>query len=120
MASIESSFVQENNIMKKFLLPALALLLISGTANATTGKGCLRVVNVTSWDTLNVRARPSASSPIVGEIDPNNYGVISLRGTCAPKNVSWGNRWCPVVSYYDNSRVRGWVRAKFVRDSECP
>jgi hypothetical protein len=106
--------------MRKLLFPALALLIMSGTAGATTGKGCLRVVNVASWDTLNIRARPSASSAIVDEIDPNNYGVIRLRGTCTPKSASWGNRWCPIVHYDDRDRARGWVKARFIRDAECP
>ena len=106
--------------MKKILIPALALLTMAGTAHATTGKGCLRVVNVASWDTLNIRARPSASSAVVGEIDPNNAGVISLRGSCVPKSVSWGSRWCPITYYYDRYSVRGFVKARFVRDAECP
>jgi hypothetical protein len=106
--------------MTKVLIAALALFAFAGSAQATTGPGCLRIVNVASWDTLNIRARPSASSAIVDEIDPNNYGVIRLRGTCTPRNIPWGSRWCPIVHYYDRDRVRGWVKARFIRDSECP
>jgi hypothetical protein len=102
------------------LVSALLLLGSAGVASATTGKGCLRVVNVASWDTLNIRARPSASSPIVGEIEPQNYGVISLRGACVPKRAAWGSRWCPIVHYDGGGSSRGWVRARFIRDAECP
>jgi hypothetical protein len=105
--------------MKNIYLAAIALLMISGSAYATTGPGCLRVVNVASWDTLNIRAKPSASSAIVGKIDPDYYGIIALRGACTPKSLPWGQRWCPIVSYHEKT-VKGWVKARFVRDSECP
>ena len=92
------------------------------TAYATTGTGCLRVVNIASGDVLNIRRNPDASSRIVGAIDPDNQGIISLRGKCKPLSAAWGSRWCP-VDYYSggaNDPARGWVKARFVRDSDCP
>jgi hypothetical protein len=82
----------------------------------------LRVVNVTPGDVLNIRKRPNASSPVTGVIIPEQQGVISLRGTCKPLSIAWGSRWCP-VSYYSgapNDPARGWVKARYVRDSDCP
>ena len=47
--------------MKRACMIAIALALTglfpAGAAMATSGPGCLRVVNVESWDALNVRAR---------------------------------------------------------------
>lgn len=106
--------------MKKLGFAVVLLAAMAAPAVATTGPGCLRVVNVASWDVLNIRARPSASSRIVAAVDPDGYGVLALRGTCVPKSVSWGSRWCP-VSYSDGDGTRrGWVKARFVRDAECP
>jgi hypothetical protein len=91
-------------------------------ARATTGPGCLRVVNVGAGDVLNIRKRPSPSSPVTGSIDPVQQGIISLRGACQPQNIAWRSRWCPVW-YFTGSPddpVKGWVKARFVRDSDCP
>lgn len=91
-------------------------------ASATSGPGCLRVVNVPAGDVLNIRKRPNASSPVTGVIIPEQQGVISLRGTCKPLNIAWGSRWCP-VAYYSGAPsdpARGWVKARYVRDSDCP
>ena len=91
-------------------------------AGATSGPGCLRVVNIASGDVLNIRRNPDASSRIVGAIDPENQGIISLRGKCKPLNIAWGSRWCPIAYYSGgpNDPARGWVKARFVRDSDCP
>ena len=45
-------------------------VLASGPAAATSGWGCFRVVNVESWDALNMRFGPSAAAAIVGTIAP--------------------------------------------------
>ena len=89
-------------------------------AAATSGPGCLRVVNVESWDWLNMRARPSASARIVDRLHPTRHGIISLRGDCVPKSRPWGSRWCPVRHFDGDRTSRGWVKARFVRDSDCP
>jgi hypothetical protein len=108
--------------MKRAFLLVLGLMLVplATSAHATSGPGCLRVVNVASWDVLNIRRQPNANSRIVGEIDPNDYGIIALNGPCRPKSTAWRNRWCPITYYDDQTQVRGWVRARFVRDRECP
>ena len=109
--------------MKKLALATLCLFGLSGLAvpaHATSGPGCLVVVNVASNDALNMRARPSAQSRIVDILVPRRHGIIHLDAPCTPLSVSWGNRWCP-VTHYDGDRVtRGWVKARFVRDSDCP
>ena len=108
-----------------FLVTASICLAELGTlspANATSGPGCLRVVNVPAGDVLNIRKRPNPSSSVTGVIIPEQQGVISLRGTCKPLNIAWGSRWCPVW-YFTGSPgdpVKGWVKARYVRDNECP
>lgn len=107
------------------LAMAGAALVVAGLAwsppaQATSGPGCLRVVNVESWDRLNMRARPSASSRIVDRLHPSRHGIISLRGECVPKSRPWGSRWCPVMHFDGGHTSRGWVKARFVRDSDCP
>jgi hypothetical protein len=101
----------------------LACLLVVGVVSpslATTGPGCLVVVNVTSNDVLNVRARASASSMIVDRLVPDRHGIIHLDGKCAPESKRWASRWCPVTHYNGDRVTHGWVKARFVRDSECP
>ena len=89
-------------------------------AHATSGPGCLRVVNVAANDALNMRAQPSARSRIVDVLVPGHHGIIHLDARCEPLSVAWGSRWCP-VSHFNGDRVtRGFVKARFVRDSDCP
>lgn len=105
--------------MKRIAM-AVALAVLPATAHATSGPGCLYVVNVASGDALNMRARPSASARIVDRLAPGAHGIIHLDDTCIPLSRSWGSRWCP-VTHYDGDRVtKGWVKARYVRDSDCP
>ncbi|MCF7647204.1 SH3 domain-containing protein [Bacillus subtilis] len=104
----------------KTVIIALALAVFPVAAHATTGPGCLRIVNVAANDSLNVRAEPSAKSRIVISIPANNYGVLALKGECIPKSLSWGQRWCPISYSYEDGTLRGYVKARFVRDQECP
>ncbi len=106
--------------MKKLLLSALLLSALSVPALATSGPGCLVVVNVAKNDALNMRSRPSADARIVDVLVPRRHGIIHLDAKCKPLSQPWGNRWCP-VTHYDGDRVtKGWVKARFVRDSDCP
>jgi hypothetical protein len=98
----------------------LTAMALSVPASATSGPGCLYVVNVESWDALNVRARADASSRIVDRLKPGRHGIISLRGECVPKSRPWASRWCPIDHYDGDRQTRGWVKARFVRDSDCP
>lgn len=104
----------------KLLIVTLALSVLPVAAHATTGAGCLRIVNVDARDVLNVRAKPSAQSRIVIAIPANNYGVLALKGECGPKSVTWGQRWCPISYSYEDGTLHGYVKARFVRDQECP
>ena len=103
------------------LLPILSGLSgLSLPAHATSGPGCLVVVNVAYNDVLNMRARPSASSRIVDVLMPDRHGIIHLDRACTPLSAPWGSRWCPVTHYNGDRTTKGWLKARFVRDSECP
>ena len=103
-----------------FVLAPLAPALWSVPASATSGPGCLVVVNVPRWDVLNMRAGPGHRTPVVDVLPPGRHGIIHLDGPCVPKWRRWGSRWCP-VTHYDGDKVRsGWVKARYVRDIDCP
>ncbi|WP_349357463.1 SH3 domain-containing protein [Stappia sp.] len=102
---------------------ALAALLLAGAAppaGATSGPGCLRVVNVAQGDVLNMRAGASARSAIVDRLPPGRHGIIALRGPCIPTSRPWGQRWCPVTHSNGNAVIDGYVKARYVRDNDCP
>lgn len=102
------------------VLIVCALAALPAPAFATSGPGCLRVVNVAGNDVLNLRSRPSASARVVEALDPRSHGIIHLDGGCRPKTVAWGSRWCQVTHYNGDRITHGWVKARFVRDSDCP
>lgn len=106
--------------MKSILMAAAVLFMAVTPALATSGPGCLVVVNVAYDDVLNMRSRPSASSRIVDVLAPGQHGIIHLDGTCKPLNRVWSSRWCPVTHYEGDAVTHGWVKARYVRDSECP
>lgn len=107
--------------MKTLAGLTMAAAIVAGApANATSGPGCLVVVNVAEGDALNVRARPSPSSPVVDRLIPARHGIVHLDGRCQPSSINWSSRWCPVTHYSGDRTTRGWVKARFVRDSECP
>jgi len=105
----------------KTVLAALAAASIfAGPANATTDGVCYRVVNVEGWDVLNIRARRSANSRVVGEIPPRGHGIIAKAGDCRPYDAPPGSRWCR-ISYYDGDyTARGFVKGRYLRRTECP
>jgi hypothetical protein len=102
------------------LVASAYLFLFSTFAQATSGPGCLVVMNVGADDVLNVRARPSAQSRIVDALVPARHGIIHLDGECSPQSDPWSSRWCPVTHYNGDRVTKGWVKARYVRDSECP
>lgn len=106
--------------MKKRAAFALSLLAFAAPAGATSGPGCLYVHNVGPGDALNMRARPSADSRVVDVLVPRRHGIIHLDGKCRPLDIPWGNRWCPVTHYDGDDVTKGWVKARFVRDIDCP
>lgn len=101
----------------------LAVQMAAGVmieARATSGQGCLYVVNVENWDVLNMRATPSAKSRIVDKLKPQAHGILHLEQACGPKHRPWGQRWC-LIKHYNGDRVTsGYVKARFIRDSDCP
>ncbi len=106
--------------MKMLSVAALVVVTAATPALATSGPGCLRVVTVAQNDALNMRSRPSANARIVDVLPPGRHGIIHLDRRCQPLSAPWASRWCP-VSHYDGDRVtKGWVKARFVRDSDCP
>lgn len=104
------------------VLAALAAMTFATTtgALATSGPGCLVVVNVAANDALNMRSGPSASSHIVDVLVPQRHGIIHLDAPCEPLSRPWGQRWCPVSHYNGDRATAGWVKARYVRDSDCP
>jgi len=101
----------------------IASILVFGSVSpslATSGPGCLVIVNVASNDALNVRPSASASSMIVDRLVPGRHGIIHLDGKCIPESRPWASRWCSVTHYNGDRVTKGWVKARFVRDSECP
>lgn len=106
--------------MRRTHLAVLFLLATGSPAFSTSGPGCLVVVNVDENDALNMRAKPSASSAIVGVLPPGSHGIIHLDAQCIPLSIAWGSRWCPVTHYDGDSTTKGWVKARYVRDSDCP
>ena len=64
------------------------------------------VVGVASDDVLNIRAAPSATSAVIGELAPTEFGVTSTGEAVA---VS-GSTWWQIKS----DRTCGWVNARFL------
>ena len=101
------------------VLAATTALLVT-QALATTGKGCLHVVNVDPSDQLWLRAAPYQTARIVMGITPGGPAVIHLDAKCVPFALPYAKRWCPVSIYSDDGRFKGYVKAHFVQGSECP
>jgi uncharacterized protein YraI len=101
-------------------LVCVTSVLFPLAAHATSGPGCFVVVNVQSWDVLNVRSGPSASNPIVDYLPPGRHGIISQSGPCIPYNKPVPSRWCPVTHYNGDRVTSGWVKRRYVRPGQCP
>lgn len=106
-------------VLATIILTAM-IVHLSGKASATSGPGCFRVVNVASWDVLNVRSGPSASNPIVDHLPPGKHGIISQIGPCIPFGRSLPKRWCPITHYDGDQTKSGWIKRYFVTPSDCP
>ncbi|MBC9247470.1 hypothetical protein H4P12_12275 [Paracoccus sp. 11-3] len=106
----------------KRALPLLAALAIT-TPAAAEAASCLRIVNVSAGDALNLRQGPSTRSAILARIVPHDTGQLVLDAPCTPMSVPWAERWCPVTytpSYQVNlASPRGYVKARFIRDAPC-
>jgi hypothetical protein len=106
--------------MKSVLAASAVVFATITPVLATSGPGCLVVVNVPNWDRLNLRAAPRASAAIVQRLHPENHGILHLDRACSPMSRPWGQRWCKVTHYNGDSVRSGFVKARFVRDSDCP
>lgn len=106
--------------MRKVLIAAIVMTAGVVPVGATSGPGCLIVRNVAWGDVLNLRAKPSSSSRIVGALIPERHGIIHLDQPCAPRSRPWAQRWCKVSVYDGDGVKKGYVKARFVRDSDCP
>ena len=60
------------------------------------------VVNVPSWDKLNIRSEPSTKSPIVSRKRYGSCGMTVV-GNCRAQ-------WCPV----EDGHVKGWTNRRFL------
>jgi hypothetical protein len=61
-----------------------------------------------------------ASARVVDVLIPERHGIIHLDAPCGPGSRPWAQRWCKVTHYNGDRVTRGFVKARFVRDSECP
>ena len=106
--------------MRELIAVLIVSVSFTTAAQATSGPGCLIVTNVAYDDVLNLRSRPSSNSRIVDELVPGEHGIIHLDAPCTPRYRPWSQRWCPVSHYNGDEVTHGWVKARFVRDSDCP
>jgi SH3 domain-containing protein len=107
-------------IMRKLIAVLILTISLTPAAHATSGPGCLIVTNVAYDDALNMRSRPSASARIVDQLVPGQHGIIHLDAPCTPPSLPWAQRWCRVSHYNADEVTHGWVKARYVRDSDCP
>jgi hypothetical protein len=112
----------------KTSLFAAAFVVLSALPAAASAFWPGTVINIPSWDSLNVRAWPSSMSRVIDVYDAGEH--ISMTGRC--KNVANGlsfridaggsakwkysrmsapNVWCQVMT--PQAQI-GWVRGRFV------
>lgn len=103
-------------LLTAFLLVALA----ASPAAATSGWGCFRVINVRSGDVLNLRAKPSGSSPIVDKLTPGKHGILAEAGPCKPANTKPSKQWCPLKHFNGDRTTEGWAKLIYLAPSACP
>jgi hypothetical protein len=107
-------------MLRRIGVVCFALVTAVAPAQATTGWGCFRVVNVTAGDTLNMRAKASTSAAVVDRLVPGKHGVLAEAGACTPGNAAPSKQWCPVKHYSGNGTTTGWVRLIYLSPSQCP
>lgn len=121
--------------VKRSALCVIALLVTSTAMATSDGPDYLRVRNVKSNDVLHIRSEPTAQSPVVGQLKPDQRGIENigcletmdlihyLKTSGAPKttvdSVRPGQTWCRVASP-GNDRVIGWVNGRFVEEDRAP
>jgi uncharacterized protein YraI len=103
--------------MKHTVLIAAALLMAVSPSTAQQnpddgGPDYLKVDGIGETDALNIRAKPSSKSAIVGRV---GNGAILQNGGCAEYQ---GARWCAVT--VPDSDVKGWAFGKYLREGSAP
>ena len=83
--------------MSKFRWALLASAFLAAVgaapaAQATTGWGCFRVINVRTSDTLNLRAKPASKSEIVERLVPAALMFVAPKCWVIPQRNLHG-RW---------------------------
>jgi SH3-like domain-containing protein len=93
-----------NGQMHRYAI-AILLLGLSGmptsAASVITGEEHC-VVNVASWDNLNIRSGPSSKTRIVSRKHYDSCGIMVV-GNCSPQ-------WCPV----EDGHISGWVNQRYL------
>lgn len=125
MQPVRSRSVKEKSMFKRkwlglALVAAAGLPALVGPAQATTGWGCFRVINVIQGDVLNLRAQPSARSAIVDRLVPGRHGIIAERGACTPAGAKPSQQWCPLRHYNGDRTTEGWARLVYLAPNQCP
>ena len=93
----------------------LALGALAGLMRLT---GMAQAAPVTS--SRDMRDPFVSLASFVDVLMPDRHGIIHLDRACTPLSAPWGSRWCPVTHYNGDRTTKGWLKARFVRDSECP
>lgn len=101
--------------MKHVSLLAIGLLVTPTLAQENPDDGgpdYWQVHSIGKDDALNIRAKPSSKSEIVGRV---GNGAFLKNGGCAFYN---GARWCEVEVH--KSDLKGWAYGKFLREGYPP
>ena len=106
--------------MRKLFAVLFIAVSFTPAAHATSGPGCLIVTNVADDDALNMRSRPSASSRIVDQLVPGQHGIIHLDAPCGPLSAPGPSAGAGSAITMREVVTHGWVKARYVRDSDCP
>lgn len=86
-----------------FLLLFIFPLMLAAAAEAMVVPGeehC--VINVASWDKLNIRNGPSAKAKVVARKRYGSCGIM-VTGDCR-------SGWCPL----EDGHIRGWANSRFL------
>ena len=85
------------------MLFAAAALLPSGPAHACACCGTYRVINVESWDVLNVRSGPGVSYQIIETLAPDDG--------CIVRTGERKGNWVRIMA----KGITGWVNRKYLQ-----
>ena len=95
-----NSFRQLGNILLILFMIPPVLMSVSKAGVVAGEEHC--VINVPSWDKLNIRSRPSSKSRVVARKRYGSCGLMVM-GKCR-------SEWCPV----EDGHIRGWANRQFL------